>query len=105
MWGADVDGEGVRQLARQVQGMAGEVRGIGGRVASTSGVSWQSVAADRFRRELGAEAARTTALAAAVEHAARCLARHAAALDVVGGGLPGAPAALAVVAGISRAVR
>lgn len=90
VWGArgrgvTVNGDHMRGVACRVQGLAGEVRGIGARMTSAAGVEWHSLAADRFREQLAAEASRTTSAAATVEHAARCLARHAAALDVLRG--------------------
>ena len=72
-----VDVEAVRGLARQVGALAGETRAVAGRTRDTRRVDWQSVAADRWRIELDAEAHRVAKAAEELEGAVRALHDHA----------------------------
>lgn len=72
-----VDVEAVRGLARQVGALAGETRAAAGRTRDTRRVDWQSVAADRWRGELDAEAGRIDRAAEELEAAVRALHDHA----------------------------
>ena len=72
-----VDVEAVHGLARQVGALAGATRAAAGRTRDTRRVDWQSVAADRWRVELDAEAHRVDRAAEELEAAVRALHDHA----------------------------
>lgn len=72
-----VDVEAVRGLARRVGALAQDTRATAGRARDTSRVDWQSVAAERWRSELEAEARRVDVAAEALDDAVRALHDHA----------------------------
>ncbi len=76
-----VDVDGVRGLARQVNGLAGEARATAARVAATEGVAWQSLAAQDWRESLRRDAARVGAAAEELDDAVRALYEHADAVE------------------------
>lgn len=78
----EVTGE-IRATAREVQGVADDVRRLAGSVAGLGSVAWESSAAQAFRRRIGDEATRILTVADAVEAAAVSLRRHAHAVDQV----------------------
>ena len=79
-----MDGEGVREKAREVAAMAEAVRAVAARARRAADVDWESVAAEAFRAELHGEIERVLAAARAVDDAATALATHAAAVEAAG---------------------
>jgi hypothetical protein len=82
------DGTYLQDCVRQLAALRQEMTGAAARVAAVDAVAWRSLAADRFRAVLGAEAARARRCAALLDEAAAALAGHARAV-VAAGGLPG----------------
>lgn len=80
-WAQGWDGGHVRLLARAVAGSADDVRGVGDRLATASGVVWTSLAADAYRSRLAGERGRVLHAAALLDEAVQALLRHAAVVD------------------------
>jgi hypothetical protein len=75
------DAEGVRALARQMTLLAAQARTVAKDLRTAEGVEFVSHAAERYRKELRAEAKHADAAAHEIDAAARALFKHAAALE------------------------
>lgn len=69
--------QALRDLARRADELCGQVRAVGDDVAGADGVVWQSVGAERYRRDLRDEARSVQVAADELARAATALRAHA----------------------------
>ena len=78
-----MDGDQVRRLALRVGSLAEEVRAAAARVATASGVRWQSTSAAAFRERLAEQTVQVRRAAVAVDDVAAALNAHARAVEAL----------------------
>lgn len=75
------DTEGVRALGRQMTRLAAQTRTIASDLRGAEGVDYASGAAERYRKQLRAQAKDADEAAREIDDAARALFKHADALE------------------------
>ena len=76
-----MDGSHLTTLARRLHVLADETRREAERMRASVGVTWQSVAADRYRERLADEARHVLAAAACLDDAAAAMSAHARSVE------------------------
>ena len=71
----------LRAAAWRVQDVAAQVREVARAAVSAQAATWESLAAEEYRRRVAEEVARLHVVAAVVDDAARALSRHARAVE------------------------